>query len=85
MIKYDSFVILMNLGNDCKIRTRATNDEIVLPADTSCLIPAAIADYDIIPSPSQGEDGRGSAKVLESFINNKKSISRMISDFFHIG
>ena len=87
MIKYDSFVILMNLGTtDCRIRTRATSDEITLPKDTSCLIPAAIADYDIIhiPSPSKGEDGRGSSKLLEVFINNKKSITRMISDFFHM-
>lgn len=77
MIKYDSFVILMNLGEACKIRTRATGDEITLPSDTSCLIPAAIADYDIVTS-------NGTTKVLEAFINNKKSVGRLVKDFFHI-
>ena len=77
MVKYDSFVILMNLGEECRISVRANKDEIVLPANTSCLIPACIADYDIIPH-------GGASKILEAFINNKKTIGRIISDFFHI-
>lgn len=77
MVKYDSFIIITNIGSDCRIKTRATGDEVVLPSDSSCLIPAAIADYDIIPM-------NGNAKVLEAFINNKKSIGKIISDFFHI-
>lgn len=81
MVKYDSFIILMNLGTDCRIRLRATGDEITLPASQSCLIPACVADYEIIPL---GESATPSAKVLEAFINNKKSISRQISDFFHL-
>ncbi len=77
MIKYDSFIIFMNLGESCKLHIRSTQDEIIVPRDTSCLIPAAIADYDIIPQ-------EGKAKVLEAFINNKKSIGKIFSDFLHM-
>ena len=76
MLKYDSFIIIMNLKGGCRIHIRSTQDSIPLPEGSSCLIPAAIADYDLIPV---GE----STKVLEAFINNKKSIGRLISDFFH--
>ncbi len=84
MIKYDSFIILMNLGPDCKIKIRSTQDEITLPADTSCLIPAAIADYDIIPlnHHSSTIGHRSSTKLLEAFINNRKTFGTIISDFF---
>lgn len=80
MIKYDSFIILMCLEGDCHIRIRSTQDEVRVPSGTSCLIPAAVADYDILPSSITH-----SVKVLEAFINNRKSISRIISDFFHLG
>jgi len=83
MIKYDSFIISMCLEGDCKIRVRSTGDEVIVKEGTSCLIPAAVADYDIIPVPSS-EAVVGSTKVLEAFINNKKSIGRIISDFFHV-
>ena len=92
MIKYDSFIILMVLNGDCKLRVRSTGNEVTVPEGNSCLMPAAIADYDIIPlnnrndeqsSPFKG-DKRGSVKVLEAFINNKKSIGKIISDFFHV-
>lgn len=76
LIKYDTFVILMNLGKDCIIRLNSTKDEILLKKDESCLIPAAVADYYIIPD--------GESKVLEAFINNKKSIVKIISDFLHL-
>ena len=91
MIKYDSFIILMVLNGDCKLRVRSTGYEVTVPEGNSCLMPAAIADYDIIPlnncndeqsSPLKG-DKRGSVKVLEAFINNKKTIGKIISDFFH--
>lgn len=78
MIKYDSFVILMNFAADCKIRIRSNGSEVLLPHDQSCLIPAVMADYDILPA-----DG-GEIKVLETFINNRKSISQYISDFLHL-
>jgi mannose-6-phosphate isomerase len=76
MLKYDSFIIVMNLKGDCHVRIRSTQDRILLPEGVSCLIPATIADYDLIPTGS-------SAKVLEAFINNKKSIGKLISDFLH--
>ena len=92
MIKYDSFIILMVLNGDCKLRVRSTGYEVTVSEGSSCLMPAAIADYDIIPlnkaddkqsSPFKG-DKRWSVKVLEAFINNKKSIGRIISDFLHL-
>ena len=76
MIKYDSFIILMVLNGDCKLRVRSTGYEVTVPQGNSCLMPAAIADYDIIPT-------NGKTKVLEAFINNKKTIGKIISDFFH--
>ena len=76
MLKYDSFIIIMNLKGDCHIRIRSTQDSILFPEGVSCLIPATIADYDLIPT---GD----STKVLEAFINNKKSIGKLISDFLH--
>ena len=77
MIKYDSFIIIMNIGEPFTIRVRATGDEVLVPAESSCLIPAAIADYDLIPD-------HGTAKVMEAFINNKKSIGETVKDFFHL-
>ena len=90
MIKYDSFIILMVLNGDCKLKVRSTGYEVTVPEGNSCLMPASIADYDIIPinneesqsSPFKG-DKRGSVKILEAFINNKKTIGKIISDFFH--
>lgn len=77
MIKYDSFIIIMNIGEPVTIRVRATGDEVLIPAESSCLIPAAIADYEIIPV-------NHNAKVLEAFINNRKSIGKTVKDFFHL-
>ena len=77
MIKYDSFIIMMVLNGDCKIRVRSTGYDVTVPEGNSCLMPAAIADYDIIPI-------NGNTKVLEAFINNKKTIGKIISDFFHM-
>lgn len=77
MIKYDSFIIMMNIGEPFTIRVRATGDEVLVPAESSCLIPAAIADYELIPV-------HRTAKVMEAFINNKKSIGKTFKDFFHI-
>jgi len=89
MRKYDSFIILMNIGTDCKIRLRAIQEEVTLPANASCLIPAALADYDILPtsSPSSLTAHRSSLpanRVLESFINNRKSLGTLITDFFRL-
>ena len=67
----------MNIGEPFTIRVRATGDEVLVPAESSCLIPAAIADYELIPV-------HGTAKVMEAFINNKKSIGKTVKDFFHM-
>lgn len=83
MVKYDSFVIATNLARgvegNCRIRIRATGDEVVLKAGASCLIPAAVAEYDLIPVYA-GE----TICIMEAFINNRKSIGRIVSDFFHM-
>jgi len=63
--KYDSFIITMCLKGDCRIRIRETGSGIVLKEGYSCLIPAAIADYDIEPM-------NGTTKVLDAFIDNQK-------------
>ena len=63
--KYDSFIITMCLKGDCRIKIRETGDGIVLREGFSCLIPAAIADYDVEPL-------RGSTRVLDAFIDNQK-------------
>ena len=77
MVKYDSFVIIMCIQGNCKVHIRSTGDEVTIAEGSSCLIPAVVADYDIIPFTHN-------AKVLEAFINNRKSIGKLISDFFHI-
>lgn len=63
--KYDSFIITMCLKGDCRIRIRETGDGIVLKEGYSCLIPAAIANYDIEPMGA-------STRVLDAFIDNQK-------------
>ena len=77
MVKYDSFIIMMNLKGDCQVRLRVTQEAIDLPEGASCLIPAVVADYDILPSGP-------STKVLEAFINNRKTMSDVISEFLRL-
>lgn len=78
LIKYDSFIISMCIVGDCKIRIRSTQDEIILKEGHSTLIPAAIADYDVIPL-------NGSSKLLDAFIDNKdRSIPHKVTRFLHI-
>ena len=78
LIKYDSFIISMCLKGDCRIKVRSTGDEIVLREGYSCLIPAAIADYDISPV-------KGSSKVLDAYIDNMdKGLLNKVSRFLHI-
>ncbi len=79
LAKYDSFIISMCIKGDCKIVMRsAPYDEILLREGNSCLIPAAIADYDIVPL-------NGTSKVLDAFIDNKdRSLTRRITRFLHL-
>ena len=77
LIKYDSFIMLMCTEGNCIVKTRATKAEVPLREGYSCLMPAAIADYDIIP--------QGHARVLEAYIDNQKKsiLSNLITGFFH--
>ena len=78
LIKYDSFIISMCIAGDCKIRIRSTQDEITLKEGHSTLIPACIADYDVIPL-------NGTSKLLDAFIDNKvRSIPHKVTRFLHI-
>lgn len=78
LIKYDSFIISMCIKGDCKIRIRSTQDEIILKEGNSTLIPAAIADYDVIPLTN-------ASKLLDAFIDNKdRSLPHKVTRFLHI-
>lgn len=83
LIKYGSFIILMCLKGSCyiKIRPGVASSEItdvLVKEGYSCLIPATIADYDIVPV-------NGSTRVLESYIDNREvGIGRRITRFLHL-
>lgn len=66
LVKYDSFVITMCLKGSCHIKIRSTQDEVVLHEGNSCLIPAAIADYDVEPT-------EGHTLLLDAFIDNRNT------------
>ena len=76
--KYDSFIITMCIEGDCKIRVRSTSDEIILKQGNSTLIPAAIADYDVISQ-------NGSTRILDAFIDNMdRSLTSKVTRFLHL-
>lgn len=76
--KYDSFIITMCIEGDCKIRVRSTGEEVLLKQGNSTLIPAAIADYDVIPQ-------QGSTRILDAYIDNMdRSITSKVTRFLHI-
>ena len=78
LIKYDSFIITMCIDGDCIIHVRNTGDDILLKQGNSTLIPAVIADYDIIPQ-------QGSTRILDAFIDNKdRSLTHKVTRFLHI-
>ena len=78
LLKYDSFIISMCIEGDCKIRVRSTEDEILLHQGSSTLIPAIIADYDVIPL-------NGKVRILDAFIDNMdRSVKGKFSRFIHI-
>lgn len=75
--KYDSFVISMCIEGDCKIKVRSTGDEITLKEGHSTLIPAAIADYDVIPLNEK-------TRLLDAYIdNNDNGMKGLITKFLH--
>ena len=78
LFKYDSFIISMCIEGDCRIRIRQTGDEILLKEGNSTLIPAAIADYDVIPL-------NGRARILDAFIDSRdRSLAGMVTRFLHM-
>ena len=80
MMKYDSFVISVCLHGKCFIAVRGRKNlaPIVLTEGCSCLIPAEIADYDIVPF-------HGEVKIMETFVDNKEqSFAARFNRFFHI-
>ena len=78
LLKYDSFIISMCIKGDCRIRVRSTGDEITLREGNSTLIPAAIADYDVIPL-------HGKTLFLDTFLDNMdRSLAGKMTRFLHI-
>ena len=75
--KYDSFVISMCIEGDCKIKVRSTGDEVTLKEGHSTLIPASIADYDVIVQ-------KGKTRLLDAYIdNNDNGMKGIITKFLH--
>ena len=80
LIKYDSFIISMCMQGSCRIRLRESGKEINLKAGHTCLIPAAVADYDIIPDSSTDF-----CRILDAFIDRKdRSLLRSFTRFLHL-
>jgi mannose-6-phosphate isomerase len=76
--KYDSFIITMCIEGDCKIYVRSTDEEILLKQGNSTLIPATIADYDVIPR-------QGSTRILDAYIDNMdRSITSEVTRFLYL-
>ncbi len=69
--KYDSFIISMCIEGDCKIKVRSTGDEITLKEGHSTLIPAAIADYFLLPINEK-------TRLLDAYINNQNNVMKGI-------
>lgn len=75
--KYDSFIITMCIEGDCKIHVHNTGEEFILKQGNSTLIPAAIADYEIIPQ-------YRTTRILDAFIDNMdRSITSKVTRFLH--
>ena len=75
--KYDSFIISMCIEGSCKISVRSTGYEILLRQGHSTLIPAAIADYDVVPL-------AGTTRLLDAFIDNREdNLGRRVTRFLH--
>ena len=75
--KYDSFVISMCIEGDCKIHVRSTDEEILLKQGNSTLIPATIADYDVIPQ-------QETTCILDAYIDNmNRSVTSKVTRFLH--
>lgn len=69
MFKYDSFIIYTCINGSCEISLRESGFTVNLTEGHSCLIPASVADYDVIP----GDD---MSKLLEIYIDNRRRTFR---------
>ncbi len=80
LLKYDSFIVSMCLQGDCTIKIRSTGDSILLREGYSCLIPASIADYDVIP-----QNPASHSRLLDAYLNNKnKNLVNRVTRFLHL-
>lgn len=78
LVKYDSFVISLCVSGSCEIRPRGGGEGVTLREGYACLIPAMIADYDILPL-------SGRVRLLDAFIDNKdRSLLSKATRFLHI-
>ena len=78
LLKYDSFIISMCIRGACYIKLRSSGEKVLLKEGHSCLIPARVADYDIIPI-------AGKVQVLDAFIDNMdRSMVGKINRFLQI-
>jgi mannose-6-phosphate isomerase len=78
LMKYDSFIITMCIEGDCIIHVRSTGEEVLLKEGSSTLIPAAIADYDVLPRHDK-------TRILDAFIDNMdRSLANTVTRFLHL-
>lgn len=79
LIKYDSFIVIVCISGECDIYMRPTKYNLNLKEGFSCLIPARIADYDILPK-------EGNVRLLEAYIDNKERsmFENLVTSFRHI-
>lgn len=81
--KYDSFVISICLRGSCRIEPRTfagmpPTSSACLSSGSSTFIPAAIADYDIVPLTPD-------TRILETYIDNcDTSLAARVARFFHL-
>ena len=78
LLKYDSFVITMCMEGSCRLKVRSTGDVVTLREGHSALVPACVADYDIIPMTT-------SVRLLDAFIDNMdRTLMGKVTRFLHI-
>lgn len=67
LYKYDSFIVYICLEGSCKIESNVDRSTSVsLAKGTSCLIPASVADINLVP-----DNSTGTSTILEVYIDNK--------------
>lgn len=79
LVKYGSFVIIVCISGECNVHIRSTKYDLSLREGFSCLVPAAITDYDIQPK-------NGNVKLLEAYVDNKERglFENLVTSFRHI-